>query len=216
MTYVSWAALYEGPTDQSYFDLLLPRVMEDLILQRGTRNVTIPAVPAVRISRGSVEQVAAEACRARDAFHLVFIHADTGGRGLSAGLEYRSGAYCQAMHDLCEWPPDRCIRISPSHETEAWVLADPGAVTDALGYRGAAAEIGLPEDATQAERLVDPKAALENVMARVRGRRRSLDVQYIFPAIAQRQRLELLRRSRSFASFEAEVAQALVSLGCIM
>jgi hypothetical protein len=82
MTYVSWATFYEGPTDQAYFELLIPRVMEDIIMLHGIRHSTIPPAPAVRLRRGQVDEVAREACAARAAFYLVFIHADTGGRAL--------------------------------------------------------------------------------------------------------------------------------------
>jgi len=52
MTYVSWAALYEGTTDHAYFELLIPRVMEEIIMLRGVRHSTIPPAPAVRLQRG--------------------------------------------------------------------------------------------------------------------------------------------------------------------
>jgi hypothetical protein len=215
MTYVSWAALYEGATDQAYFDLLIPRVMEDIIMLCGTRQSTIPATPAVRLQRREVEKVAQEACAAKDAFYLVFIHADTGGRALESELEQRSNSYCKAMHAICAWPPVRCITISPRRETEAWILADPQAVTEALGYRGSPTSIGLPGNATQAERLDDPKAILEAAVRQVRGRRRHFDAKEIFPAIAQRQSLPNLRQARSFVAFEANLRAALADLGCI-
>jgi Domain of unknown function (DUF4276) len=215
MTYVSWAALYEGATDQTYFEQLIPRVMEDIIMLHGTRHSTIPPTPAVRLQRRTVEKVAQEACAARDAFHLVFIHADTGGRNLEANLEERSFGYCEAMHTLCCWRPVRCITISPRHETEAWILADPTAVTAALGYLGPSHSIGLPGNADQAERLGDPKTVLAAAVRQVRGRRRPIDVKQIFPAIAQRQSLASLRQSQSFAAFEAGLLAALADLGCI-
>ena len=80
MTYVSWAALYEGPTDQAYFEMVIPRVMEDLIMRHGIRNSIIPPAPAVTLQRADVDAAAREACAAKDAFYLVFVHADTGGR----------------------------------------------------------------------------------------------------------------------------------------
>jgi Domain of unknown function (DUF4276) len=215
MTYVSWAALYEGATDQAYFELLIPRVMEDIITKHGARHSTIPPAPAVKLQRGAVEKVAREACRARDAFHLVFIHADAGGRALEADLEDRSVRYCDAMHALCTWPPVRCITISPRHETEAWILADPRAVIEALGYLGSPASIGLPGNANQAERLGDPKSVLAAAVTQVRGRRRPFDANQIFPAIAQRQALANLRQARSFAAFETSLLAALADLGCV-
>ena len=215
MTYVGWAVLYEGATDQAYFDVIIPRLMEDIILLHGTRHATIPIAPAVGLKRGSVEAVAREACAASEAFHLVFIHADTGGRGLETRLDERSYAYCGAMNDLCDWPPARCVPVLPRHETEAWVLADPQAVTAALGYNGSPNSIGLPADAIEAGGLVDPKAILAAAIAAVRGRRREGDVKQIMAAIAQKQSLAELRRSTSFSAFEAKLFAGLASLGCV-
>lgn len=215
MTYVSWATFYEGATDQAYFNLLIPRAMEEIIVRRGTRHSTIPPAPAIQFQRASVEMVAKEACAAKDAFHLVFIHADTGGRALEAGLGQRSLSYCEAMQALCNFPPIRCITISPRHETEAWVLADPKAVTDALGYVGSPSSVGLPSNASQAEQLKNPKQTLASAVKQIRGRRRPFTTNQVFPAIAQRQDLAYLRQSKSFASFENSLIAALSDLGCI-
>jgi hypothetical protein len=119
------------------------------------------------------------------------------------------------MHALCDWPIVRCITIAPRHETEAWVLADPQAVTAALGYLGSSVSIGLPGNATEAERLGDPKKVLAAAVNKVRGRRGDLNVKQIFPAIAQRQSLANLRHARSFVTFEARLKAALIDIGCI-
>lgn len=215
MTYVSWAALYEGPSDRAYFDVLLPRIMEEMILIKGTRISTIPDFPILRLPRRSVEETAAEACKARDAFHIIFIHADTGGANVKSSLTRRSVAYCNAMNRLCDWPERRCIAVTPRHEMEAWVLADPEAVLGALGYRGSIASLGLPSSGADAERLPDPKRVLNNAIQEVRGRRRLADATQLLPAIAQRQSLSALRRAASFRECEIKVAAALAGLGCI-
>ena len=119
------------------------------------------------------------------------------------------------MHEKCDWPPVRCITISPRHETEAWILADSQAVTSALGYNGSPDSIGLPTSAAEAERLADPKAVLSGAVAQVRGRRRHIDVKQMFAAIAQRQSFAALRQTRSFAAFEASLLAALTDLGSI-
>jgi hypothetical protein len=191
--------------------------MENLILTEGERNSIIPSTPAVRLGANGrgVEAVAAEACASKDAFYIVFIHADTGGRALERGIEDRSLSYCKAMEALCQWPSTRCLVVAPRHETEAWILADPSAITKALGYNGAFTEIGLPEDAKQAEKLPDPKEMLSNALSRARGQRRPNDPERIFPAIAQRQRIDMLRRSASFQSFENSLRLALRDLGAV-
>ncbi len=215
MTYVSWAAMYEGTSDAAYFGVLFPRLMDELLLVHGIRASTIPVSPALLLKRADVMSVAQEACESADAFHLLFIHADTGGRGLQENVAQRSIAYCEAMHALCGVDPRRCITVAPKHETEAWLLCDPSAVMGALGFRGAPGDIGLPGSAREAEGLLDPKAALRNAITSARGRRRDEPVGTLYPAIAQRQNFVMLRKSMSFKAFEDRVIEGLKSLGCL-
>jgi hypothetical protein len=217
MTYLCWAAMHEGATDQAYFGILIPLLMEDLVRTRGVRNVTVPLASAIDLGKSgrAVADVAEELCRERDAFHIAFIHADTGGRALEANMEHRSEAYRQAAFALCGFPLERCVIIAPRHETEAWMLADREAVGGALGYTGDLGALGLPADAREAERLIDPKATLNRAISEVRGRRSPPNVHQIIPAIAQRQRLDRLRASLSFREFEDELARAMRGLGCI-
>ena len=119
------------------------------------------------------------------------------------------------MHSACRWPHERCISISPCHETEAWVLADGDAVLDALGYRGSPESGGLPVNAKSAERLTNPKAVIEAAVSHVRGRRRVGDIKPIFAAIALRQSFQRLRGASSFLDFEDDLRSALVDIGCI-
>lgn len=213
--YLSWAVLYEGVSDQAYLDILLPRLVEDLVSRHATRNVDIPLTPAIKLRRSTRDEVAAEICESRDAFEVLFVHADTGGRGVSSTLEDRSDAYCRAANERCGWPVDRCVTISPKHEIEAWLLADHVAVQGALGHRGDPAALGLPINAREAERIVDPKATMENAIRLLRGRRRTVDVLQLYPAIAQRQRSDALRHSESFEKFEQRLATCLQAVGCI-
>ena len=209
--------MHEGNTDQAYFNIIIPALMEDLIRHRGTGTAVVPQSPAAVLGkRGrTIEEVAREICEEREAFHLVFIHADTGGRSLEAGMASRSTAYQTAAFDLCSFPLARCVIVAPRHETESWMLADPQAVMGAMAYRGSRTTLGLPADAVEAERLPDPKQVLKNAVGRVRGRRSAFNVEQIIPAIAQRQVLGSLRRSSSFQTFEAGLFAALVDLGCV-
>ena len=215
MTYICWAALYEGATDRVYFDVLLPRAMEDITLKIGSHPCVVPPNPAVVLKRDTTEKVAKEACAAKDAFHIVFIHSDDGGRELQANLKARTCSYCDAMYKACDLPIERCVIIAPRHEVEAWLLSDPFAVTAALGYNGTPASLGLPTNVSEAEKLVDPKKILADAVQQVRGARRELNTTQLYPAIAQRQSLDRLRGSMSFRKFEAGLKNALVHLGCV-
>lgn len=217
MTYLSWAALYEGPTDEAYFSIIIPSLIEEIVRVRGIRNVTVPQSPSLVLGKSdrSIAAVADEICSEKDAFHILFVHADTGGRALEEQLENRSAAYLNSAFYLCDFPIERGVIIAPRHETEAWMLADTQAVGDALGYRGNLEVLGLPMNAQEAENLTDPKAALQKVVTKVRGRRGVRNAEQIIPAIAQRQKLERLRKSASFRSFEDKLVAALRSLGCV-
>ena len=141
-----------------------------------------------------------------ESFHLLFIHTDTGGRNLETSVDNRGCAYCRACHVRCGWSSDRCVILAPRHETEAWALSDPQAIANALGYRGPIAALGLPADGAEAERLVDPKAILEQAARRVQNRRAGgRGVSQLLPAIAQAQTLTALRMSQSFRDFEASL-----------
>ncbi len=214
MTYLSWATFCEGPSDHAYFDVLLPRLMDEISRIDGQRNVVIPDSPVpVRASDRSGEAIAAEICRNADAIGIVFVHADTGGRAAEQTLHARSHRFCELANERCGWSRDRCVVMAPRHETEAWVLADSDAVLDALGYTGPAADLGLPASATLAEALPDPKAVLSAAIDDVVGRRRRPGPSLYFARIAQAQSIDALRRSRSFRQFEADLRTAMNAFG---
>lgn len=215
MTYVAWAALYEGHTDKLYFDVLIPKLMEDFIIRYGIRNSTVPEFPAIYLRRGSVEEIAREICESQDAFHIAFVHVDTGGRGQQTQVGVRGGLVPRAANLMCGWLEERCVVVAPTHEMEAWLLADHEAVCDTLGYSGRAHDLGLPTSPRDAERIDDPKGVLDEAVARARGRRGDIPPELLFPVVAQRQSLESLRRLNSFRRFHDDLAAALRSLGCI-
>lgn len=115
---------------------------------------------------------------------------------------------------MCAFPPSRCVTLTPRHMMEAWALADPDAVLRALGYRGSAADIGLPRDGREAEGLADPKATLDLAVRRVTNNRRRRG-HTLLPAIAQRQTMDALRQAPSFRDFESQLQAALRTLGTL-
>lgn len=214
MTYLPWAAFCEGPSDHAYFDVLLPRLMDEISRIDGKRNVVIPDSPVVvKAADRSGEAIAAEICRSAAAIGIVFVHADTGGRAAAETLHARGSRFCELANERCGWQRERCVVVAPRHETEAWVLADPDAVLDALGYAGTAADLGLPANAAQAEALPDPKAILGAAIDEVVGRRRRPGPSLFFARIAQAQSMEALRRSQSFRQFEADLRRAMDTFG---
>jgi len=207
----------EGAGDRQYFEVLLPRILDEISRQVGIRAVDIPDTPAVRLGRrgSGTDAIVKEVCDNKAAFHVLFIHGDTGGRALERRAEESGAAYCTAIHARCDWPTRRCVVLTPRHETEAWVLGDPAAVAAALGFTGPHSNLGLPTDAATAEQLTDPKAVLSEAARIVRGRRSRLPGAGLFAAIANRQEFAALRASSSFHDFETRLRDALADLGCL-
>ena len=112
-------------------------------------------------------------------------------------------------------PPRAASRFRRITKPRHGILADPEAVLAALGFNGSPAAIGLPANARDAERLVDPKAALEAAANAARGRRRRAHAAQLGPAIAARQSLARLRQAKSFAAFEGRLCAALADIGCL-
>lgn len=214
MRYLSWAVLYEGHSDALYFDALLPRVISDIVAREARETIEVPDGPAVKLGREgrSISAVVKEACASREAFEVIFVHADTGGRALEQGVGARADAYCHELNSECDWPTERCVTITPRHETEAWLLADATAVAGALGYAGSPQDLGLPLGARDAERLQDPKRALAGALEQISQRRRAHHLETLFSSIAQRQELQILRQSRSFSDFEGRLRHSLKAL----
>jgi hypothetical protein len=217
MIYIAWVGFYEGDGDRSYYDVLLPRIMEEIMIAEAIQQVTVATAPVVELGRHGreIDKVASEICLNKDQIHLLFIHADTGGRALQRSLAERSSAYCEAVQQRCAWDPVRCVVLTPRHETEAWVLSDPAAVVAALNYNGEPDRIGLPGDGAAAEALTDPKRVLNSATIAVIGQRRRQRESQLFTSIAQTQGLNALRGCSSFRAFETNLRYALASLGCL-
>ncbi len=214
--YLAWAAYYEGNTDAAYYDVMVPRVIDTILMVEGAHTTVVPEAPAIRFGKNGrdIRQVAQEICEGQDAFYLLFIHADTGGRSLEANIGHRREAFATAAHELCNWPLDRTVLISPRHETEAWALADPDAVCRSLGYVGAHRDIDLPTSGVAADRLTDPKAKLAQIAEDISGRPYRAHTG-LLTSIAQEQSLDALRTSPSFQSFEQNLRAALTGIGCL-
>ena len=213
MKYLGWGVFYEGETDAAYLDVLIPRIIRDVIANgQGDDIIEVPDQPSVRLGRKSrtVDNVAAEACEFFDAFEIIFVHSDTGGRGLEQTLDCRSSAFCAAMTERCDIDDFRCVCITPRHETEAWVLADGEAVLSAVGVNGSLATYGLPLSPQAAEGLPDPKKTLADALDAMNVRARTRHAELLFPAIANAQRLPQLYRAPTIRTFRDQVRHALV------
>lgn len=214
--YLSWSAFYEGRTDALYFNVLIPRLLEDLLLKGGVRPCDVGTAPAVEfgLTSRAFEEAAREICERKEEFHILFVHSDLGGRGLEATVEERREALVNTAAEMCGFDSRCAVMLSPKKELEAWALADEGAVKSALGVTTIPGAV-FPSSPQQVERLDDPKRTLEGIIQLVlkRGNKKSPQ---LLVRIAQDQNLDVLRRAPSFAAFEDSLVLALQNSGFIV
>lgn len=206
--YLSWSAFYEGATDAHYFNVLIPRLLDDIVRTDCLKPCDIIEFPAVQfgVRSRSFDKVSEEICARKNEFHIIFVHADMGGRGLAENLADRREHLIKLANDLCGFNPDFAVMLSPDRELEAWALSDETALRSALGVNSIPQHL-VPASPTAAEALVDPKATLDNIIRSV-VRKRPPSKQ-ILVRIAQEQSLSELRKANSFKIFERSLRQAL-------
>lgn len=212
--YLSWAAYYEGRTDSAYFNVLIPRLLEDILVDEGVRPYDVGTAPSVEfgMNNRAFDAAASEICRRLAEFHILFVHADYGGRALQQTIAQRREALIQAAAFECHFDESTAVLLSPKQELESWAIADGLAVQAAFGVTALPDGL-IPASPQQAELLADPKSLLGEI-SRYVGRRRH-DGNGILVRIAQEQRFSELRKAASFRDFEGSLKAALRHIGCI-
>jgi hypothetical protein len=178
----------EGPSDFDFFEPLLRRLAQRS-MQPGMRLAPLIRIGRREKARASLIQVIREAVRT-SGVAVVCLHNDADSRR-------RYQAILKDLHDICleahadPAPPTfGCVPIVPLRETEAWALADLGALCEVLGVTA------LPADwATRLqspEEIEDPKDTMRKLVAEVRGRRRSLQPMSQLGELVSLQELERL------------------------
>lgn len=213
--YISWAAYYEGKTDADYFNVLIPRVLEEILRLEGLRPYEVGLAPAfeVGVVSRSFDHAVEEICKRLEEFHILFVHADGGGRAQQNGIASRREALVDLAVDKCNFDRNLGVMLSPVKEIEAWALCDEGAVKSAFGISRIPENIVLPASPRAAESLQDPKALLHEIERAIFPRKKSSGG--VLVRIAQEQNLKELRRARSFQEFEDSLRTALRQIGCL-
>ena len=169
--------------------------------KKGYKPYDIALAPAVEfgISRRETDQASSDICERMNEFHILFIHADAGGRNQRRKIANRREAIVSSAIAKCQFDPKLVVFISPVKELEAWALADIDAVFAAFGVTEAPNN-ALPTSPREAERVADPKAIIIQ-FAQLVGHR-SPNNSGNLVRIAQEQRLFQLRMSPSFREME--------------
>lgn len=217
MKYVSWALHAEGPTDRAYLGVVVPRLINHLISSIGATDAVVPDTPAVTfgIRDRSFDNVAKSICEAKDAFYVIFVHGDLGGRGVAKNIENRTCSLRKSINDICDIDLNRCVVSVPKKEIESWTLADPGAVRAAFGLSSGHQLIDIPDIPRHVEEIANPKTVCEaNLRSIYGGRKRPLP-RWPYENIAQEQNISRLLAVPSFLNLAEGTKRALRTLGYV-
>lgn len=216
MHYLAPALWAEGPTDYRFLPPLLTRLLVD-VLKDAIEPVELADFHPLDdvVPRRSVEsraaRITASAQHARDAFHLLFIHADGAGDPERAFSERVFPAVSMLREKLGD--SHAAVGVVPLRETEAWAIADGDALRAAFRTSLSDADLGLPE-LHEVERCPDPKRVLEAAHRAVGPRhfQRSATAHFL-EKIAENLRLAQLRGLPAFRRHEADLRRVLGDMG---
>ena len=164
MRYLTSALISEGVTDDQFLPRLLGRALTELCLTEFDDPVEVADVQPLRDRKGpcSVEDIIRLVDRNAASFSLIFFHHDQGTRADRVEAEW-----LRPLRTLWGDRAERLVAVVPVRETEAWLLADGDALRGALGVQWTDAQMRLPQNARDVERVGDPKKILNDVMRRL-------------------------------------------------
>ncbi|MGJ3263397.1 MAG: hypothetical protein ACFE0R_09190 [Salinarimonas sp.] len=207
----------EGPSDFSFLLGLLAREAFDLVGRGGTQSVIV-SEPVVRLDGRSAEERARSACGVEREIDVFVVHGDAS-RTARANVERLVVAELRGRAStLCGLPAARFVGLLPVREMEAGALADADAIAQACGYASWPADKAPSWDPGDAERIPDPKRALDDAIGTLLGqrrRRRSVAAAAYLNCIGETARLDRLRRLDSYARFASDLRDAFDLLGLL-
>ena len=212
MRYLQRGLAAEGVTDHLFLRPLLLRVVDWIVLRDRLYDVEIPEIqPVLPGGRPVNDPAAVSEVLKRELIHLdlVFYHSDAKGNPQKAYKE-RVGVVDAGGVVV--------VGVVPRHETEAWIIAQPGMVAASLGV--GVPRLGVPITSCRpgdVERDQDPKATLRSMLAGAAGggRRRVRRVEDLLGVWAQRLDLDALTRLSQGRQLVDDTTAALRGLGVI-
>lgn len=214
MIYIGLALYSEGRTDDYFLQPLLQRLCEDLC-QGATQLVDIGSV--VRLDdvshvKDRHVRVVEAARQHRGAWQVLFVHTDGAGDPDAARRE-RTEPALNALEQA--FPGEGFgVPVVPVRETEAWALCDGEALRQVMGTTLTDRDMGLPDSPGDAEKVQNPKAALEVAFLATNPtqKRRRSGVSPLLNAVGETVSLARLRQVPSFVALEEDLRRVLQRL----
>ncbi|MFE1308046.1 hypothetical protein [Streptomyces sp. NPDC058755] len=188
--YLSLALLTEGASDQYFLAPLIDRQIAELAQETPVGFDYSGVVTGERFTVAHRDAVAREVSDLLCYYDIVMIHHDHNERGK-----------VDAVRELFADDAFRIVALVPVRETEAWMLADPGALREASPTRDSMWEV--PYDV---EKVADPKAVLNAALG---GRR---DAERDFGKLGQTVALDALWKVPAYRRWIADLRTAMEQL----
>lgn len=220
MTHLAMALFAEGSTDHQFIRIVAQRTAEHILNQNSPMVVDVLDPQIVERSPGKQAKRILDAAHSAYGFHLLLVHADADARTRDTAWADRIEPGLQRVLEAskdCNQVCDKPVPVIPVQMTEAWMLADPFAFAETMGYEIPPTELGLPRRPSQVENFADPKAKLKEAIRtaqsnRPRRRRRDLKISDLYEPLAGTVRLDRLAGVPAFCQFQTDLTQALREL----
>ena len=211
------ALFAEGSSDHRFLKPLIFRFCESLCMTSHS-PVEVAAVLELQPLAGDsgkprASKIANAAFEAREAWNILFIHADADTSGQRARSERIQPAIDEVRRRLTS-VRHQTVAVVPVRETEAWAICDGDALRLSFGVTLNDQQLGVPRRAQDVETIADPKATLEAsfVATRPGTRNARRGAAPYLGLIGEEIALSRLQQVPAFAAFQRELEAALVAL----
>lgn len=217
MRYLATAFAGEGPTDYKFLARLVERHVEALVAERGDALVEVGPIRLVLPDgRASNQKMAVvhEFTAGKVFADVLFVHTDAG-KGRPDALTSRVRPIADALAGSRARPI--VVGVVPDRETEAWMLADVGALERILGVAdGFLDPVAKPREV---HTRLDPKRDLRELVASIDSaqshsarRRGGQRVERIYAGLADEVSFEILDQVPAFRAYRQALESALTRL----
>lgn len=204
-------ALYaEGRSDERFLPVVIQRALAQLLGQGGHDVVEVwePMLVASHKKLSRAESILSVAKQVYG-YHLLLVHADADSTDAELALQSRFTPGEQLIHHAAGRGERVCtslIPIIPVHMTEAWMLADAGALIDTIGTQLTPEALEIPPHAHQIEAIADPKQRLKEIFQTAlakhpQRRRHQRSIKELYEPLGRRINLERLALLPSYQQF---------------
>lgn len=196
----------EGKADYEFLIPVIERMLRNLLPQSAVQGNRIDYVEGNNQTEKIINFV-----KQQRGYQLLFFHHDADSSGTQAAYDaYFAPAF---QHLQAAGITEPLIPVIPVRNTEAWLCADFVAFQETIGTDKSAEELGFPAVPHQVETIQDTKALLREAISRAKSPRRRPALDEIYRPIAERIKLDILRKIPAYQMLQQHTIKTLKEEG---